>query len=487
MRKFILIGASFLLLAFIAAISIFLYLNRYAESYIISDVSCVSKVANTANDCSLLSFTFEASEKTRKKIPEYNLKEIIEEGQSQITISRIDSPDVQFTYDQIVKSPFVEGVEYKQIENTLILTINRKGSLEPFEITEEGAVLNIRIPENNDSYPKFSNLYPQKDSITNPSLQTISVDVTMNAAYEDGFMIVDGQQEKFDVVKKDVNQYSLTLKKNLEENKVYYIKVIALDKQNRASTVIWEFEAVIPIKDVLLPLDRFKYFGWWGQINQNEVNVMKEPNTQSTRLSVFSTINRVKILEEVRGETIDKNNVWYKIDGGTQPGAFIFSGYVTPIEQPVPPTTFDIPEIVKSGEYWIDVDISKETLTLFEYDKPIFATYVSTGTSGNPTVTGTYQVWYKLLKTRMQGGPPAADHYYDLPNVPWVMFYYRGFSIHGTYWHDKFGTPQSAGCTNVTNGDAEFIFSKTLPLLPDNKKSVFPSDLNPGTVIYNHY
>lgn len=484
MRKFILIGASVLFVIIIAAIFVFLNRDQYAESYNISNVTCVN---TTTNDCSLLSFTFEASEITRKKIPEYTVKEIIEQGESQITINRVDSLDAQFTYDQIAESPFIEGVQYEQIDNTLVLTINRKGTLTSIKTTEEGSTLNIHIPKNNEAYPEFSNLYPERDSITNPALQTISVDVTMSAEYEDGFMILDGKQERFNVDKKGINQYSLTLKKNLEQNKVYDIKVIALDKQNRTSAVIWEFEAMEPIKNVSLPLDRFEYLGWWGQINQNEVNVREEANSQSSQLNIFSTINRVKVLEEVRGETIGDNDVWYKIDGGKHPGAFIFSGYVTPVQQPLPPTTFDIPKIVKTGEYWIDVDLSTKVLTLFEYDKPIFATYVATGKPANPTITGTYRVWYKLLKKRMRGGPPVADHYYDLPNVPWVLFYKGGFSIHGTYWHDKFGTQQSAGCTNVTQGDGEFIFSKTLPLLSDNQGAIFSSDTNPGTVIHNHY
>ncbi len=67
------------------------------------------------------------------------------------------------------------------------------------------------------------------------------------------------------------------------------------------------------------------------------------------------------------------------------------------------------------------------------------------------------------------------------------MFYHGGYSIHGTYWHDKFGTQQSAGCTNLTNGDAEFIFSKTLPSPSNDQNSIFSSDTNLGTVIYNHY
>jgi hypothetical protein len=482
MRKFILIGV--LLVIIIVAISVLWKLNQYAKSYSILNVSCVN---TTTNDCSLLNFTFKASVVTFKKNPKYSVKEIIEQGQSQIIINGISSIDAQFTYDQIAESPLVEGIDYKHIDNTLILTIDRKGSLAPLEITEKGSTLNIRIPENNETYPKFSNLYPKSDSITNPFFQTISADVVMNSAYKDGFMIIDGQQEKFDVVTKGVNQYSLMLKKNLEKDRVYNIKVIAVDANNRASAVIWEFEAMKLIGNVSLPLDRFKYLGWWGQVNQNEVKIMEGPSTQSKELHVFSTINRVKILEEIRGETIGNNNVWYKIDGGAHPGAFIFSDYVTPVEQPAPPTTFDIPKTVKQGEYWIDVNIAEKILTLFAYDKPIFATYVATGKPANPTITGAYRVWYKLAKKRMQGGPPVVDHYYDLPNVPWVMFYKSGYAIHGTYWHDKFGTQQSAGCTNVTQGDAKFIFEKTMPILLDNTNFVFSSDDNPGTVIHNHY
>ena len=87
----------------------------------------------------------------------------------------------------------------------------------------------------------------------------------------------------------------------------------------------------------------------------------------------------------------------------------------------------------------------------------------------------------------MQGGPPVVSYRYDLPNVPWVMYYSGAYGIHGTYWHDKFGTQQSAGCTNLTQGDAKFIFEKTLPIMPANKASVISSDSNPGTVVYNHY
>jgi lipoprotein-anchoring transpeptidase ErfK/SrfK len=47
---------------------------------------------------------------------------------------------------------------------------------------------------------------------------------------------------------------------------------------------------------------------------------------------------------------------------------------------------------------------------------------------------------------------------YYLPNVPYTMYFYRGYAIHGTYWHHNFGTPMSHGCVNMYTPDAEWMF-----------------------------
>ncbi len=222
--------------------------------------------------------------------------------------------------------------------------------------------------------------------------------------------------------------------------------------------------------DQALGLDRFKYLGWWGQINANSV-VMSAPSTRSRKLASFSAVNTVKVLKEVSGETINGNSLWYQIDGGTHPGAYVFSGNVTPMVQPEPPAEFSIPPQVNPGDYWVDVNLTKKVLTLFLYDKSVFATYVTIGVDINPTIHGTYRIWEKLLKTRMTGRPPQTWHYYDLPNVPYVLYYNGGRALHGTYWHDQFATQKSSGCTNLTQGDAKFLYEK----------------LDVGNVVYNHY
>ena len=85
----------------------------------------------------------------------------------------------------------------------------------------------------------------------------------------------------------------------------------------------------------------------------------------------------------------------------------------------------------------------------------------------------------------MHGAPPKATHYYDLKDVPWTMYYEGSYAVHGAYWHDEFGVKKSSGCTNMTIGDAKFIFDLVGPVGAAEK--VRFSKNNPGTVVNNHY
>ena len=48
---------------------------------------------------------------------------------------------------------------------------------------------------------------------------------------------------------------------------------------------------------------------------------------------------------------------------------------------------------------------------------------------------------------------------YYLPDVPYVMYFYDGYGLHGTYWHSNFGTPMSHGCVNLSIPDAEWLYN----------------------------
>jgi hypothetical protein len=279
--------------------------------------------------------------------------------------------------------------------------------------------------------------------------------------------------------------YRFEFNQIIEIDQEYRVKAIVTDAADRTKIAAWTFRGEIPVQGIL-GRDRFKYLGWWGEINTNGIAVRKGPDSASPKIGTLSSMNRVKVLKEVFGEMIGENNLWYEIDGGKYPHSYVFSEFVTPMIQPAPPAEFTIPETVKSGEKWIDVDLKKKTLTLFDYDKPVFATYIAPGRSENPTEKGTFAVWYKLIKDEMNGGPPLHSYRYDLKDIPWVMYYNYDYAIHGTYWHDNFGTPQSAGCTNMTQNDAKYIFDNTLPAVPKGKIGGFSKDIGPGTVVHNH-
>jgi hypothetical protein len=106
----------------------------------------------------------------------------------------------------------------------------------------------------------------------------------------------------------------------------------------------------------------------------------------------------------------------------------------------------------------IYVDLSTQKLYAFDGQTIILETWVATGRWGK-TPTGNFHIWQKLRSTRMTGG--SGDDFYDLPNVPFVMYFYHDFGLHGAYWHNNFGHTMSHGCVNMRQIDAEILFNWT--------------------------
>ena len=135
----------------------------------------------------------------------------------------------------------------------------------------------------------------------------------------------------------------------------------------------------------------------------------------------------------------------------------------TPTETPTP-TSLPTPRPNLSWEYsldptemedegrWIDVDLSAQQVTAYEGANPVRTLVVSTGTAAHPTVAGQFRIYVRLRYTNMAG--PG----YYLPNVPYTMYFYQGYSLHGTYWHNNFGIPMSHGCVNLSIPDSEWLF-----------------------------
>lgn len=108
---------------------------------------------------------------------------------------------------------------------------------------------------------------------------------------------------------------------------------------------------------------------------------------------------------------------------------------------------------VAGGERWIDIDLTAQRLTAYEGNTAVRSTLVSTGLPATPTPTGQFRIYAKYTAADMSG--PG----YYLPDVPYTMYFYRGYGLHGTYWHSNFGHPMSHGCVNLPTPEAQWLFN----------------------------
>jgi lipoprotein-anchoring transpeptidase ErfK/SrfK len=117
--------------------------------------------------------------------------------------------------------------------------------------------------------------------------------------------------------------------------------------------------------------------------------------------------------------------------------------------QGVPPG----PSPEDSNGKFIKVVLHEQRVYIYQNGKLIRKVLVSTGLPGTPTVTGDYKIYVKYTAQLMTG----PDYY--LPGVPWVMYFYEGYSFHGTYWHHNWGHPMSHGCVNMPTEEAAWLYT----------------------------
>ncbi len=126
-----------------------------------------------------------------------------------------------------------------------------------------------------------------------------------------------------------------------------------------------------------------------------------------------------------------------------------------------PPTVVAIPVLQSEMQTvnheftgrWIDVDLDNQMVYAYEDDTIVREFLVSTGTAAHPTVKGQFHIYLKFRYDDMVG--PG----YYLRDVPYVMYFYKGYGLHGTFWHDNFGTPMSHGCVNMRTDEAAWLYN----------------------------
>jgi lipoprotein-anchoring transpeptidase ErfK/SrfK len=217
----------------------------------------------------------------------------------------------------------------------------------------------------------------------------------------------------------------------------------------------------------------------------------------SILIFIFSMVNYKKISKTESQKPVQQditvgcrgNNLEGNIDYSQKTAVFENN------EVAIPKLAYDVSTSNVLGlsreERWIEVDLSEQKLKAWEGDSVFLETSVSSGLPYFPTPTGTFRIWTKMRATKMEGGTGA--YYYYLPNVPYVMFFenenvpgFKGYGLHGTYWHNSFGTPRSHGCVNLPTEIAKELYFWTGPVVPEGKWMTNADPENPGTRIEIH-
>ncbi len=184
-------------------------------------------------------------------------------------------------------------------------------------------------------------------------------------------------------------------------------------------------------------------FGWVVQEVVPSDEPDGEPNPEYTKLERFSF---VQVFDVVIGED---DWLWYAIGGGR----WIKQTHVSLVDVHEPP-----PE-VGENEYWVEVDLFEQTFAAYEGKRMVYASLISSGLNRWPTYEGIFQVWDRLLQTKMSGAEGKVDYYF-IEDVPYTMYFDRTneIALHGAFWHERYGYKHSHGCVNMPPRDAEWIY-----------------------------
>ncbi len=188
---------------------------------------------------------------------------------------------------------------------------------------------------------------------------------------------------------------------------------------------------------------------------------------------------------------------WYRIKDSTYD--YDTLDYYVPAEHMriIPYTELEAisPEI-PVGDKRIDVSISKQEMTCYEYDEPVMTVKVSTGSPSQKregvtptsTPTGDYNIMNKVPSHHMGEGQITSDlSAYELPGVPWVCYFIAetGVAFHGTYWHDNYGMTMSHGCVNMPTDKAKWLFRWAKPAIY-NVEEMKRENIGFGTAVHVH-
>lgn len=170
--------------------------------------------------------------------------------------------------------------------------------------------------------------------------------------------------------------------------------------------------------------------------------------------------NSITCINDLSGKHTNNNK-------GEFAGKIVYAPEDQPTQYALEDTQVVLGDMTNNTNKRLYVDLTQQKILAFEGDRLVYDFPVSTG-KWYQTPTGEFRIWTWLRYTRMSGGSRANGTYYNLPNVPYTMYFfnaqvpkYRGYGIHGAYWHNNFGQPMSHGCVNMREADVAKIYEWT--------------------------
>jgi len=108
---------------------------------------------------------------------------------------------------------------------------------------------------------------------------------------------------------------------------------------------------------------------------------------------------------------------------------------------------------------WVNESLP-ETVNVWHNGKMILSeAAANTGIPGAETEAGTFNVFLRYEETTMEGENPDGSHYSD-PGIKWVSYFNGGDALH-QFDRASYGSPQSLGCVEMPNEEAEVIWPYT--------------------------
>lgn len=215
-------------------------------------------------------------------------------------------------------------------------------------------------------------------------------------------------------------------------------------------------------------------WGFWGEVCVPYTDARAEPHPEARVVYRFYNQTTYRVVGIAFD---DEGNAWYKIYDELPPTAYqwVLATDIRRLSRrelaPIRPF---------AGARRIEIDLSRQTVTCYEGERPVFTTRCASGMGKRvredgteedlSTPEGNHVVILKQVSRHMSNRPqkpedPVPADLFDLPGVPWNVFFDRkGAAIHGTYWHNDYGARRSHGCVNVSIDAARWIYRWVFPI-----------------------